>query len=750
MSRFNRLLLFKPSPFWSYGVAVLLSTSALIISQWLVPHIGYPGTLFLCVVLLSAWYGGVGPCLLATAFSALTFHYYFLQPIHALGSKPPETPRLLLFIVSNLLIGLLSAAQRKAKESIVSARDDLEVTVQDLQRTNEALHAESLERRQTEEALRVSESYLAEAQRLTHTGSGAWAVPGWDALYLSEEWYRIYGFDPKQGLSAWKDRLQRMHPEDQAKVQEAKDRATREKSDYEVDHRIVLPDGTVKYTHTVGHPVLNLSGDVEQFVCTLMDVTAAKEAEEKIRQSENVLRHILDFAPQQVAVLGPDGAFIYSNQANLHYLGLTLEQWQSVDQRRLLHPDDFEHAMSQSYDYFSKGLPHEFEIRLRGTDEKYRWFLLRLTPIRDELGRITRWYVAGTDIEDRKQAEQRIQNENVALREEIDRASMFEEIVGTSAALRSVLSRVSKVAPTDSTVLITGETGTGKELIARAVHKRSQRSSRAFVSVNCAAIPRDLLASELFGHEKGAFTGAIQRRLGRFELAEGGTIFLDEIGELPAETQVALLRVLQEHEFERVGGTRSIRTNVRVIAATNRDLQTAIAASGFRSDLFYRLNVFPIEVPPLRERREDIPVLVQYFIDRFARKAGKNIRSVNKKTLELLQSYPWPGNIRELQNVIERSVIVCDTENFSVDESWLSWQPLAIEKKGQPELSRVLTDEEKEMIEAALRESGGRVSGPSGAAARLGIPGSTLDSKIRSLRIDKNRFKSTYSSTDRA
>jgi len=327
---------------------------------------------------------------------------------------------------------------------------------------------------------------------------------------------------------------------------------------------------------------------------------------------------------------------------------------------------------------------------------------------------------------------------------------MFEEIVGTSLPLRAVLSRVSKVAPTDSTVLITGETGTGKELIARAVHKRSQRSSRPFVSVNCAAIPRDLLASELFGHEKGAFTGAIQRRLGRFELAEGGTIFLDEVGELPAETQVALLRVLQEHEFERVGGTGSIRTNARVIAATNRDLQTAIAASGFRSDLFYRLNVFPIEVPPLRERREDIPVLVQYFIDRFARKAGKNIRSVNKKTLELLQSYPWPGNIRELQNVIERSVIVCDTENFSVDESWLSWQPLAIEPKSQPELSRVLAGEEIEMIEAALRESGGRVSGPSGAAARLGIPGSTLDSKIRSLRIDKNRFKSTHSSTNRA
>jgi PAS domain S-box-containing protein len=603
--------------------------------------------------------------------------------------------------------------------------------------------------KQAGEALQRSESYLAEAQRLTHTGSGVWSVPGWDALYLSEEWYRIYGFDPKQGLSAWKDRLQRMHPEDRAKVQEAKDRATREKSDYEVDHRIVLPDGTVKYTHTVGHPVLNASGDVEQFVCTMMDVTAVKEAEDKIRESEGELRQILNFAPQHVGVLGPDRERLYVNQASLDYLGLTLEEWQSGANRMSVHPDDWKRLMSQTQNEFLGGIPHEAELRLQRKDGTYRWFLFRYSPLRDEKGRLRRWYVAGTDIEDRKQAEQRLRNENVALREEIDRASMFEEIVGTSPALRAVLSGVSRVASTDSTVLITGETGTGKELIARAVHRRSHRSSRAFVSVNCASIPRELIASELFGHEKGAFTGAIQKRLGRFELADGGTIFLDEIGELPAETQIALLRVLQEREFERVGGTGSIRINVRVIAATNRDLQAAIAGGTFRSDLFYRLNVFPIEVPPLRERREDIPVLVAYFIDRYARKAGKRFRGVSKKSLELLQSYPWPGNIRELQNIIERSVIVCDTENFSVDESWLSRPTLASEPNGRPELSRKLAAREKEMIESALRESGGRVSGPSGAAVKLGIPGSTLDTKIRSLKIDKNRFKSTNPSTDR-
>jgi transcriptional regulator with GAF, ATPase, and Fis domain len=287
---------------------------------------------------------------------------------------------------------------------------------------------------------------------------------------------------------------------------------------------------------------------------------------------------------------------------------------------------------------------------------------------------IRRQLMASADviIADPKQSEVRLPYGNVALPEKIRNAPICDEIIGTSAALQKVLSLVSKVAPTDASVLVTGETGTGKEIVARAIHRRSRRASRPFVSVNCAAIPRGLIASELFGHEKGSFTGAVQRRFGRFELAEGGTIFLDEVGELPPEAQIALLRVLQEHEFERVGGTRSIQTNVRVVAATNRNLQEAIASGTFRSDLFYRLSVFPIELPPLRERREDIPLLVEYFIHRCATHMGKNIRGIDKKSLELLQSYAWPGNIRELQSLIERSVIVCETENFSVDETWLS------------------------------------------------------------------------------
>ena len=564
-------------------------------------------------------------------------------------------------------------------------------------------------------------------------------------LFVNPATSRIFGYDASELIgqpltTLMPDYMRELHT---AGFKRYLDTAVRH-INWQATELIALRKNSEEFPVEVSFGELAINGR-RLFTGFIRDITERKRAEEKIRQSERELRQVLELAPQHVTVLGPDGSRLYLNQAGLDYYGLTLEEWRAHDARRFFHPDDVERIKSNASKFLS-GSPCEIEARLRRKDGKYRWFLIRRNPLRDEQERPTRWYATATDIEDRKQAEQRLHDENVALREEIDRASMFEEIVGVSPALHAVLSRVSKVAPTDSTVLITGETGTGKELVARAIHRRSHRSLRAFVSVNCAAVPRDLIASELFGHEKGAFTGATQRRLGRFELAEGGTIFLDEIGELPAETQIALLRVLQEHEFERVGGTGSIRTNVRVIAATNRDLQAAIAAGTFRSDLFYRLNVFPIEVPPLRERQEDIPVLVEYFIDRYATRAGKNIRGVNKKSLELLQSYPWPGNIRELQNVIERSVIVCDTENFSVDESWLSRRPLISEPKSPVEPFRKPAAKEKEIIEAALRESGGRVYGPSGAASKLGIPRSTLESKIRSLKISKSSFKAIDSS----
>ncbi|MEA2700644.1 MAG: formate hydrogenlyase transcriptional activator, partial [Myxococcales bacterium] len=463
-----------------------------------------------------------------------------------------------------------------------------------------------------------------------------------------------------------------------------------------------------------------------------------KKAEQELEERERELRQVLDLAPQLVTVYGPQRERLYANRAALGHYGMSLDEWRQLSMGADAHPDDLQRLEAPTARAFSEGLAFEMELRLRKHDGSYRWFLARGNPVRDHQGKITRWHVASTDIDDRKRSEERLQQENVALREEIDKTSMFEEIVGASPGLAAVLSRVAKVASSDSTVLITGETGTGKELIARAIHRRSSRSAGAFVAVNCAAIPRELITSELFGHEKGAFTGAIQRRLGRFELADGGTLFLDEIGELSPEAQVALLRVLQEREFERLGGNRSIRVDVRVIAATHRDLTAEIERDGFRGDLFYRLNVFPVAMPPLRERREDIPLLVRYFIDRYARKAGKSIRRVNRRALDHLQSYPWPGNIRELQNVIERSLIVCDTDEFTVDESWLSTKP-AID--GRLKLSSSIATHEKAIVEDALRATGGRVFGPSGAAARLGIPRSTLESKIRALKINKSHFR---------
>jgi PAS domain S-box-containing protein len=589
------------------------------------------------------------------------------------------------------------------------------------------------------QALQRREAYLAEAQRLSHTGSFGWNVPNGEISW-SDETFRIFEYD-RASTPALDMVLQRIHPDDRALVQQTIDRASNEGTDFDIEYRLLIQGSPVKYLHVVAHGLHNSYGNLE-FVGAVTDITAAKLAEEKIREQEAELRQILDLAPQIIAVYGPNREQLYANRILLDYLGLTLEEWQQrFDRAGIAHPDEWERVDRHFDRALASGTAFELEMRLRKSDGSYRWFLARFNPLRDEQKQITRWYVTGTDIEERKQTEERLRHENAALREEIVKASMFEEIVGTSPALRAVLSRVAKVGPTDSTVLLTGETGTGKELIARAVHKISQRSSRAFVSVNCAAIPTALIASELFGHEKGAFTGALQRRLGRFELADGGTIFLDEVGELPTETQIALLRVLQEREFERVGGNQAIRADVRVIAATNRDLEAAIAAGDFRRDLFYRLNVFPLEIPSLRERKDDIPMLVEYFIDRYARKAGKKMRSIDKKTLQLLQSYSWPGNIRELQNVIERSVIVCETENFSVDESWLSQQPSNRRTESQPYLSEKVEAQEREIIEAALRESQGRVSGPSGAAAKLGIARSTLESKIRSLKINKNRFR---------
>src|ERR1700741_4951138 len=545
----------------------------------------------------------------------------------------------------------------------------------------------------------------------------------------------------------FRDRV--FHPEDVQRLREERQKGLSGSVPFENEQRARGKDGKYRWFLIRYNPLIDERGNVVRWYATGTDIEYRKEAETKLRQEERELRQLIDFLPQHVLVLDKDGTLLQANKTMLDYKGFTLEEMKGGGTRerinRDVHPDDLERPQNERSAGLSRGVLFETEKRLVGKDGQYRWFLFRYNPVISEAGDIVRWFPTATDIEDRKQAEDRVRNEAVVLREQIDRDSMFEDIVGSSEALRKVLRQVAKVAPSDSTVLILGETGTGKELIARAIHKRSNRAERAFFGVNCAAIPASLIASELFGHEKGAFTGATQRRLGRFESANGGTIFLDEVGDLPPEIQIALLRVLQEREIERVGSNKAIPVDVRVLAATHHDLDTLVAEGKFRRDLLYRLSVVPIQMPSLRERKDDIPLLVDYFVGRFGKKAGKKFRTIEKKTVELFESYEWPGNVRELQNVIERTVILSDGDIFCVDETWLKRQAPQFAGPAVA-LSSALQRQEKEMIEAALAEAGGRVSGPDGAATRLGLPRPTLDAKIKRLGIDKYRFKVRRSS----
>src|SRR6266481_2268793 len=567
------------------------------------------------------------------------------------------------------------------------------------------------------------------------------SFPDGSKEFLNKRWYEYTGLTQEQGKGwGWKVVV---HPDDLDRLIGEWLALLNDHKPGELETRIRRYDGEYRWFLIRVLPEFDAEGNVVRWFGSDTDIEDRKRAETKLLEEERELRRITDAIPDTIVVLDSKGHPLYANQAMLDHTGLTMQDVLTSDFRaRIYHPEDLERALKDREGGLARGLPFEIEQRVLRKDGQYRWLLLRYNPFHDEQGRLVRWYATGTDIDDRKRAEDRTRNENVALREEIVRSSMFEEIVGSSDALRTVVNQIAKVAPTDSTVLVLGETGTGKELIARAIHNRSKRSSRAFIRVNCAAIPSSLIASELFGHERGSFTGATQRRLGRFESADGGTIFLDEVGDLPPETQVALLRVLQEREFERVGGNQSIAVDVRVLAATNRNLNTAVTEGHFRQDLFYRLNVFPIQIPPLRDRVDDISLLVDYLIERFGTKAGKRFRSINKKTLELFQAYNWPGNIRELQNVIERAVILSEGDTFSVDETWLTRLAPKSAVASVPLVAN-LAGREKEMIENALREAAGYISGPTGAAVKLGIPRQTLESKIRKLGINRQSFKTS-------
>src|SRR5215471_10811558 len=673
---------------------------------------------------------------------------------------------------------------KRVQVSIISGP----VSVADSHISHYAIYRDITERKRAEQRLRESEAYLAEAQRLSQTGSWAWNPATGDIRYCSEMCCRVLGLDHAGPPPRLEELFQRLHQGDQAPTRKQFEKAIRDKADFEWDYRIVHPEKGIRDIHTVGRAVLDGSSNLAELVGTVIDVTERKRREQELRQSEVELRTITDTIRQPIGVEAPDGTQLYANRVALDNSGLTLDEvikegflarrchpddinrvreerqigllegvpfdletrllyksgqyrWYLVQYnplkdergqiirwyntatdiddrkraedrlrqsekelraitdsirqfivvlapdgttlyanklalenvgftirdlsnenlltraglprqaeapgelawnqvwRKSAHPDDLNRIQAERRKGLLQEAPFELEARLFLKNGQYRWQLFQYNPLKDEYGQIIRWYVTATDIDDRKRIEEQLRNENLVLREEIDRSSMFDEIVGSSEPIRQLLKHVEKVAPSDSTVLILGETGTGKELIAHALHRRSKRANGAFIRVSCAAIPQSLIASELFGHEKGAFTGALQRRVGRFEAADGGTLFLDEIGELPMETQIALLRVLQEKEFERVGSNHPIKVDVRLIAATNRDLRAAVAAGTFRQDLFYRLNVFPIVVPSLRERAEDIPLLVEYFVGRYANAARKNLRHVGKDTLEALRAY---------------------------------------------------------------------------------------------------------------
>jgi formate hydrogenlyase transcriptional activator len=570
----------------------------------------------------------------------------------------------------------------------------------------------------------------------------AWcAKPDGSMEFLNKRWHDYTGLSYAE-TAGWGFQAA-FHPEDRNKGIERCLSLAGETGPTECEIRLRRHDGVYRWFLIRIEPLRDEAGQIIRWYGTSTDIETLKQIQERLNEDERELRRITDAIPQAIVVQDSTGSPLYANRATLDYTGLAMEDVVKPGFReRIFHPDDVQRLKEYRQSALAKGVPFRIEQRALGKDGQYRWFFIQYNPFRDEQGRIVRWYATGTDVDERKKSEERTRNENLALREDFDHSLMFEEIVGSSQSLRKVLRSVDKVAATDSTVLILGETGTGKELIARAIHKRSPRSSRAFIRVNCAAIPAELIASELFGHEKGAFTGALERRIGRFEAADGGTLFLDEIGDLPVEAQIMLLRVLQEREFERIGSTKPVQVDVRVLAATNRELAAEVDEGNFRQDLYYRLNVFPIKVPPLRERVGDIPLLAEYLLERYAKKAGKKIATIDPSTLQMLQNYDWPGNVRELQNVIERAVILCESPVLCVDETWFSHETRSRADKPIP-FNTAIDTSEREMIERALSESAGRIGGPKGAARKLGLPRQTLESKIKVLGINKFRFRRT-------
>jgi formate hydrogenlyase transcriptional activator len=522
------------------------------------------------------------------------------------------------------------------------------------------------------------------------------------------------------------------------------------------EYEVVRPNGEAGWQEWLMHVAQSTKGDGVELQGIGHDTTEKRQAEEELRQSETRFRHMADTSEIFIWIADPNMLCTYFNRRVLDFTGRTLDQLLGQGWLEIIHPDDVQRCVDTYAAGYEKRESFVLEFRIRRADGEFRWVYDTGSPRLTADGELIGYIGSAVDITDRRTAEEALQiahaevsklknqleEENIYLREEIKLAHDFDQIVGRSDATKYVLFKIEQVAPTDTRVLITGETGTGKELVAHAIHSSSSRRDRPLVKVNCAALSPTLIESELFGHEKGSFTGATARKAGRFELANGATIFLDEIGELPLELQAKLLRVIQENEFERLGSSKTIQVDARIIAATNRNLKIAVEQGSFREDLWYRLNVFPITVPPLRDRKEDIPGLVEHFVKRFAQKVGRRITSIAPATMRTLQNYNWPGNVRELANVVERAVI---NTNGSVLRVVDNFEPAPVVELLQT--TRTLEEIEKEYIIRILDNTAWRIEGHKGAAKILGLNPSTLRTRMSKLGIQKVESKTLTSTT---
>ena len=595
-------------------------------------------------------------------------------------------------------------------------------------------------RKKAEDKLRKIEAYIAEAQKLSGTGGFSINIST-NELWCSEETFSIAGFETGTKPTV-EDAFGRVHPDDKQMVRDILDRCIAEGKYLDYEIRFLMPDGLIKYVHVAAHLIKFNTGSPE-VVGAVSDISQMRLAEKKLYQKEMEFRQIVEAVPCLIIVMSSDGKCLYANSKLLDYTGYKQEDVIASNFHvRIFHPDDIDNTSGKRDQALFKGIPFELEQRILGKDGKYRWFLTRFNPLTDDNERVVRWYTTATDIDDRKQHEEKVQKENIALREEIDKSANLD-IIGNSKHVQNIHHLISLVALTNSSVLILGETGTGKELVARIIHNSSYRRDKIMIKVNCATLPANLIESELFGHERGSFTGAVERRIGKFELANHSTLFLDEVGELPLGLQVKLLRVLQEKEFERVGGKETIKIDVRIIAASNKNLQKEVKDGNFRKDLYYRLNVFPITVPPLRERKNDIPILADHFLAKYSKNIGKKINNISNKAMEELISYNWPGNVRELEHLIERSVIL---NNDTINEILLPQiEPIGVnDKKDSP--IKTIHQNEHDYILSVLKKCKGKKAGTDGAAVLLGVPVSTLNSKIKKLGITKEQIYSSQQS----